>query len=228
MSLHAIENGLSQQGRESVFRSRPNFERRIYWPHSIAAIVADLAKQGIDASAALEGTGLAESQLDAHTTRTSYRQLEIAVRNALRLSSDPAIALRAGLRMHVTAYWMYGYALLSSATRADAARFVSRYVRIIGPFCDVAFSNPGSKAMVTLTPMHWPNAADDAHRFAVEFALSAHLIAHRDDMGHAFRFSHVFLDYSAPAHAEVYASGLVRPTKLRIRTGHGRRPPGPC
>ncbi|NRF65937.1 AraC family transcriptional regulator [Aquincola sp. S2] len=180
------------------------FERRIYWPHSIAAIVAELAGQGIDAAAALEGTGLAASQLGAPTTRTSYRQLDTVVRNALRLSSDPATALRAGLRMHVTAYWMYGYALLSSATRADAARFVARYVRIVGPFCDVTFSNQGAKAWVALAPMHWPGASDAVHRFALEFALAAHLVAHRDGMGPAFRFSRIAVDHPAPAHADVY------------------------
>jgi hypothetical protein len=77
-------------------------------PHSIAAIVAELAGQGINASGVLEGAGLTSSQIDAHTTRISYRHLDIVIRNALRLSNDPAIALRAGLRMHVTAYGMYG------------------------------------------------------------------------------------------------------------------------
>jgi hypothetical protein len=28
---------------------------------------------------------------------------------------------------------------------------------------------------VTFEPLHWPNPAEDIHRFAVEFALSAHL-----------------------------------------------------
>jgi len=194
---------LHQSGGPAL-HSRPSFEQRIYWPHSIAAIVAELGQQGIAPSAALEGTGLAASQLGDRATRTSYRQLEIVVRNAIRLSSDWTIALRAGLRMHVTAYWMYGYALLSSQTRADAARFVARYVRTIGPFCDVVFPNDDSKARVDLVPMHWPSASDDVHRFAVEFALAAHLVAHRDGMGPAFRFSGVMLDYPAPAHAGAY------------------------
>ena len=96
-----------QQGSELVRRSPPSYEQRIYAPHSIAAIVAELVNEGVNATVALEGTGLTNSQLNVQTTRISYRQLDIVIRNALGSSSDPAIALRAGLRMHITTYGMY-------------------------------------------------------------------------------------------------------------------------
>jgi AraC-like DNA-binding protein len=195
-----------RQHAELVLRSPPRFEERIYWPHSIAAIVAELTKQGIDAQAALEGTGLTASQLDTYTTKISYRQLDIAIRNALRLSSDPAIALRAGQRMHVTSYGMYGYALLSSATHAEACSFAARYLRIVGPLCDVVSLDEGLTVPVTFEPLHWPDPTEDAHRFAVEFSLSAHLAVARDRVGQRFSFSRVNVDYAAPPHANVYRS----------------------
>ena len=198
-------------------RSPPSFEQRVYTPQSIAAIVAELGAQGIDASAALEGTGLAETQLDSHTTRISYRQLDGAIRNALRLSNDPAIALRAGLRMHVTAYGMYGYALLSSATLADARAFATRYVRIIGPFCDFEGTQDGATVAVAFEPMHWPDPTESVHRFAVEFALSAHLTTIRDRTSQDFRFSGVALDYAPPSHAGVYATLFECPVAFEQR-----------
>ena len=67
--------------------------------HVIAAIVSELSMQGIEASAALDGTGLAESQLEIHATKSSYGQLDLVMRNALALSNDTAIALRSGRRM---------------------------------------------------------------------------------------------------------------------------------
>lgn len=189
---------------ESVCRSPPGFEQRIYAPHSIAAIVAELDKQGIPASVALEDTHLTLPQLQNHTTRISYRQLNIVIHNALRLSDDPAIALHAGQRMHITAYGMYGYALLSSATHAEARDFSARYIRVVGPFCDFVVSHDATSVEVTLEPMHWPSSKKAVHRFAVEFALSAHLTATRDRVGQAFGFSLVSLDYPAPPHADVY------------------------
>lgn len=199
-------NKSSPRESEQARRSPPSFDQRMYSPQSIAAVVAELDAQGIDAPAALEGSGLTRAELESHTTRISYRQLDIAIRNALRLSKDPAVALRAGLRMHVTAYGMYGYALLSSATQADARDFASRYIRIVGPFCDFEGVRDGAAVAVAFEPLHWPNPTESVHRFAVEFALSAHLTTIQDRTNQAFRFSRVTLDYAAPAHADVYAA----------------------
>jgi AraC-like DNA-binding protein len=197
-------NKQPQQAAEAPLQSPPSYDQRIFSPHILAAIVAELCGQGIDESVTLEGTGITASQLQAHTTRISYRQLDIVTRNALRLSSDPAIALRAGQRMRVTAYGMYGYALMSSATPADARAFSARYNRIVGPFCDLAISYDGPTVIVTIEPTHWPNPKEEAHHFAVEFALSAHLTIIRDRAGRPFRFSCVTLNYAAPRHADLY------------------------
>ncbi|HEU5096066.1 MAG TPA: AraC family transcriptional regulator [Reyranella sp.] len=193
-----------QRDGESAYRSHPSFEQRIYSPHSIAAIVAELDKQGVDGTAVLEDAALTRSHLEAHTTRISYRQLDGVTRNALRLSKDPAIALRAGQRMRITAYGMYGYAILSSATTDEARQFAARYCRVVGPFCEFVSSRNDRIVAATLEPTCWPNPAEDAHRFAVEFALSAHLTIIRDWYNPAFRFSRIILDYAAPPHVGVY------------------------
>jgi AraC-like DNA-binding protein len=193
-----------RQASEPPLRTPPSYDGRIFPPQAFAAIVAELCEQGIDKSVALKDTGINASQLDSHTTRISYRQLDTISRNALRLSDDPSIALRAGKRMRVTAYGMYGYALMSSATPAQARAFSARYNRITGPFCDLAFSDDGSIITVTIEPTQWPNPADDIHRFAIEFSLSTHLTLLRDRAGQAFRFSRVFLHYAAPPYADAY------------------------
>src|SRR3954452_18701636 len=114
----------------------PDFVQCIYSPHSIAAIVSEISAQGLDGGRVLDGTGLDPAKLDMHTTQVSYQQLDRVIRNTVRLSKDPAVALRAGQRMHVTTYGMYGYALLSSPSYRDAREFANRYIRVIGPLCD--------------------------------------------------------------------------------------------
>lgn len=187
-------------------RASADTELRLYSPHALAAIVAELDGQGVPPADALEGTGLKTSQLECHTTKISYRQLETAVRNALRLTRDRTIALAAGQRMHVTAYGMYGYALLSSPTRDNSRKFAGRFIKMHGPFCDIVFAREGPEVRCVLSPLHWRNPADDIHRFAIEFALAAHLTTFRDILNAPFKFSFVAVDYPAPEHAGVYDS----------------------
>lgn len=189
---------------DSAHKSPPSFEQRMYSPHTIAAVVAELEGQGVDPVRVLEDTGLAVPQLSRHTTKISYRQLDRVIRNAIRLSNDPAMALHAGQRMHVTAYGMYGYALLSSATHLEARDFAARYIRVVGPFCDFSISSDEDTVFVAFDPMHWPNPTEDLHRFAVEFALAAHLTATKDRVGPHFVFSRVLLDYAPPPYADIY------------------------
>ena len=199
------EGGKSQKpDDESRCQSRPDFVRRIYSPHSIAAIVAELNTQGVDASETLDGTGLGRPQLEVHTTQISYWHLDRVIRNALRLSKDSAVALRAGQRMHVTTYGMYGYALLSSPTYAEARNFTDRYIRVIGPFCDARNADDGTTGLCTMEPRHWVDPTEDAYRFAVEFALAAHLSTARDVVGPSFKYAHIGVVYPAPQHAAVY------------------------
>jgi AraC-like DNA-binding protein len=195
---------LIERDTTPAFQLPPDFDRQVYPAQAIAAIVAELGHQGVQASVALAGTGLDEAQLNVHTTRISYRQIDIVVRNTLRLSKDPRIALRAGQRMHVTAYGMYGYALLSSATYAEVRDFTNRYIRVVGPFCDARYSSDGATAVCAFEPLHWPNPNEDTHRFAVEFTLSAHLTTMKDLAGDAFGFSRVTLAYQEPAQARFY------------------------
>ncbi|WP_373456585.1 AraC family transcriptional regulator ligand-binding domain-containing protein, partial [Escherichia coli] len=102
----------------------------------MAAVVAVLGEDGISKQTALAGTGLREADLRADTTRVSYHQLETVFRNAIRLSNDPAIAFRAGQRMRVMAYGMYGYALLSSPSATEGIDLAAKYSRAFGAITD--------------------------------------------------------------------------------------------
>jgi len=192
----------------------PAFDQPVYSPQKIAVVVAELAEQGVAPSAALEGTGLDPAQLQTASTRVSYRQFDTAFRNALRLSHDPAIALRAGQRMHITAHGIYGYALMSSPTYADAVDFSARYFRVMGPLTDIAWANDDSTVTYTCEPVHWPDPTQPIYRFVVEFALSMHLTVALDMAGESFAFSRVDVAYAAPAHADAYTSLFQCPVRF--------------
>lgn len=178
--------------------------QRVYSAQRIVAVVDALAEDGIPASRALSGTGLSASDLKLQTTRVSYEQVEAVFRSATQLSKDPAIAFRAGQRMRATAYGMYGYALLSSPTRADGIDFVTKYSRVLGTVADFSFSRNGDTATYVLEPLLSRNPLDDVYHFAMEFAFATYQALSRDMYGRSFKFSCLRAAYPAPLHARVY------------------------
>lgn len=187
-----------------VYRPSPNLVQRVHKAHRIAAVAAVLGEDGVPASKILSGTGLKLSELKASATRVSYLQVQTVFRNAIQLSKDPAIAFRAGQRMHVMAYGMYGYALLSSPSRAEGIDFTTKYSRILGTVADVVFSRDEDTATYTLEPLLSRNQNDDIYRFAIEFAFAALLTLCRDVHGGSFGIQRLRVAYPAPAHARFY------------------------
>ena len=187
-----------------VYRPSPNLVQRVHVAQRISAVVDVLGEDGIAASRALEGSGLRTSDLKSPATRVSYQQVEAVFRNALRLSKDPALAFRAGQRMHVVAYGMYGYALLSSPTRAEGIDFAAKYSRILGTVADVTFARGEDAATFTFEPLLSHNPANEIYRFALEFAFATLQTLSRDVYGGSFRFSHLRATYAAPSHARLY------------------------
>jgi hypothetical protein len=186
-------------------RLPPDLEARAYGPQRIAAVVAALAEVGVAPELTLAGSGIGPAALDIAETRVSYRQVEKVFRNALRLTPDAAVAFRAGARMHLTAYGIYGYGLMSSPTHAAQVEFAIKYGGLMGPVAGaVAFSRDGDLGAYTYDVFLTPDPGDELYRFALEFAFSAHLALSRDLQGPEFGFVAVHACCPAPAHAAMY------------------------
>ncbi len=179
-------------------------EPRVYTPHRVVAVVDALAADGVAATQVLAGSGIDEPALRAPTTRVSYRQIATVFRNALRLAPEPTLALRAGRLMRLTAYGMYGYALLSSPTRSESTEFAVKYNRSMGPVAALSFRREGDVAIYGYEVLLASDPADELYRFALELTFSAHLTLCRDLYGRSYGFSAVRTVYPAPAHASAY------------------------
>ena len=183
-------------------RTPNSFDARVYPAHKILALVNALQEDGVPAVQVLSGTGLGEGQLAK--SRVSYRQLHTVLGNAMRLSRDPALALRAGQKMHVTAYGMYGYALLSSPTHLDGIDFAVKHQAVMGPIARLSFHQEKGDAVFAYEPAIERDPATDLYRFAIEFQLASHVTIFRDLYGQTFDFSEVRTTYPAPAHVRAY------------------------
>ncbi|GGB57003.1 AraC family transcriptional regulator [Roseibium aquae] len=182
----------------------PSYYARVHKADTLFAIVEQLRSEGVDAHHALADTDLTPTQLASHDCRVSYRQLEAVIGNALRLSTDLAIALNAGSRVCVTSYGMYGYAMLSSRTLAEVVDLTNKYIRIGTPCCMAVMTKSETSVLCCLSPMHWYDETTEIYRFAVEFALAAHQKVIRDLLGPQFVFKRIMLRYGRPKHSTLY------------------------
>lgn len=181
-----------------------DIESRVYGPQSVCAVLASMARDGIAPQQLLEGSGLEQAALRLPDTRVSYAQIARVLGNAVHLRRTPSVALQAGLLMRLTAFGMYSYALLSSASRDATIDFAVKYNRIIGPLTRMSFTREEGVDAYRHEPLLVHEPGDALYQFFTEFALSAHLALCRDLYGESFDFSLVRLAYPEPGHGQAY------------------------
>jgi len=95
-------------------------------------------EQGLVAAACLRGSGLSQTALsDPECVVQAQQELQV-VRNLLAtLGADFPLALEAGARSHPTAYGIWGFAWLSSASVREAIEIGLRYLTLTSIFCHV-------------------------------------------------------------------------------------------
>lgn len=193
----------------------PAIDSQVDPPHKVAVLVDILGEEGISAESALAGSGIEPAQVGNPATRVSARQTLAVFANAQRLSQDPALALRAGKRIHVTHLGLYGYALLSSATPRDAIDFAIRYRPLASPLIGLDFAEISGHPAWTFSDIRGLGIDSDLFRFVMEFQLGTQLSLHADILGDAVVPSEVRAVYAAPPHAERYQMLLGCPARFK-------------
>ena len=183
----------------------PLWNEKRYAPYKLIALVEVLNEQGILPEASLSGTGLSAESLAKPETLTSVRQYITVCHNPLHLSKTRETPFRTGSRIPLSAYGMYGFALVCSPTIREYFQVAVKYHRLATPLLSMSWREEGDYVSWVL-PM---NAAvthpDSLMRFLIEqqlTQLSTHLRAVVDqDCCLPVRAS---LPYSAPAHTNLY------------------------
>ena len=102
---------------------------------SVHLLVGLAADHGIPASACLRGSHIRADSLADPLAEIEAAQELTVVRNLVRhLGHLPGIGLEAGRRYRLTAYGIWGYALLSSRTLGSATEFGIRYLDLTFAF----------------------------------------------------------------------------------------------
>lgn len=175
------------------------FEDRVYPPTKLAATLDVLAAHGIAAGSALGGTGLLPAEVQSPATRISLGQLFLCYENARRLSAEPLLAFRIGAAIHLSAYGMYGYAMLCSPDIRHTMAFAIKYHLLATPATTLAFAERNGTALWTIEPLADPQRSRALNAFVTQVQIGIHLSLHRDILGEDFVPREVTLSFEAPA-----------------------------
>ena len=187
-------------------------------------VLAQLLREfGQDPDPLLAAEGLPTGlHLTHHETVAASRELGF-IKRALALNLDPELGLLAGQRHHFGVFGMWGLAIVSSDTLADAIRLGLRYIDLTHTFLAWSFvSDPDGPR---LSP-HERRQPTTARRFLLERDLAAAATLLVDLLGHRHALTSVSLPYPAPEnlqrHQAIFGCELVfdaPAAEIRIHPG---------
>ncbi|MBB3179064.1 AraC family transcriptional regulator [Variovorax sp. Sphag1AA] len=177
----------------------------------LTALTDALAERGVNVADLFAGTGIPPEAVSDPQTRISHRQKIALFGNVLRLTPEPAIGLIAGGRQRISDFGVFGYAVLSSATLADAIAFGIEHVRLAGPVLEKTFRVEGGTAIfeardvMDLGPLL---------PLATEFWFSSIQALVERVLERQFKGQRLLLPYAAPSYASRYAEFLRCPVEF--------------
>jgi AraC-like DNA-binding protein len=193
----------------------PLWSEKRYAPYKVAALVEVLAEQGIEPEASLSGTGLTPESIGDPETRTSVRQYITVCRNALQLSKTAETPFRTGSRIPLSAYGMYGFALVCSPTIREYFHVAVKYHQLATPLLSMSWREEGEYVSWVFPMDAGVTHPDSLLRFLIEqqlTQLSTHLRAVVE--GDSYLPVRAALSYSAPEHTHLYERYLGCPVSF--------------
>ena len=179
------------------------FREKLFSAAKINVVVDALAAEGASPHDALANTDVGLPDLNSPGTRISISQLIQCYRNAIALSRDPHLPYTIGSRVHLSAYGMYGYAMLCSTDFRRTMDFAVRYHQLATPLATIAFDERDRLGTWTIDPLLHPEINSQLYRFVTELQIATHISLHRDIMGKSFQPGEILLAYRPAADFQI-------------------------
>lgn len=154
------------------------------FPRSVTGafvLVRFAAERGVELTRMLRGTGIGARDLaDPDTLVEAHQELAL-IRNLIAALGDPpGLGVEAGARYHLTAYGIWGFTLISSATMRDALRVGGQYRELTFAFSGVRADSDGLRLTLRVDGGAVPA---DVRRFTTERDCAALVAMHRELFG---------------------------------------------
>ncbi|WP_042300449.1 AraC family transcriptional regulator [Paraburkholderia kururiensis] len=192
----------------------PLLNERIYAPYKIAALVEVLAEQGIAPEQSLRGSGVAPDEIYDASVMTSVRQYAAVCANAVRMSSDPRTPFKTGARLHLAAYGMYGYALMSCLSLRDYFRLGVKYHRLATPTLTIEWTEYPKTSVWTFPDAFSSYFPHHVQQFLLEQQYTQHVTHLQDVAGRKCPPLLARFSYPEPSYAAIYEEYLGCPCEF--------------
>jgi AraC-like DNA-binding protein len=191
---------------------------RVYEPTKLAALFDILVDQGCPPREILKNVSLTADEVHSPKSRISLADLMTAGKNAIRLSNDPHLPYRIGTSIHISAYGMYGFAILCSPDFRRTMAFAELYHALAAPLATIKFAEQDGSASWAIESN--PDAVTDPqlYRFVTEMQIGIHISLMRDVMGPAFTPDRINLAYPESRDFGLPADELGCPLSFSNRT----------
>lgn len=170
-------------------------------PAQYALILIDMAQgQGCDRDLLLAGTSLVRTGISGIGARISDNDFGTLARNALRLTDDPALGLRLGMRLNLSAHAVLGQAFMTCHDLAQVMDLFLKYYHLLAPDLHVEFEIVDENCVLTAVS----SFPDTPEELGYELLYSAMLNTLRGLLNQPDLQLHIEVPYPAPAHAALY------------------------
>lgn len=161
----------------------PSLNQRSFAPFKIATVIDTVADRGIGAETVLDRTGLTLAEVRDPHTMTSIGQYLTACENIVAAGAGFADAFAIGARLHLSAYGMYGYALMCSPTMRDFFDFAVRYQPLATPTVRLEWRTEGDRAIWQFREIYRDVMSSDVRTFLVRQQMKMTFTHIRDTAG---------------------------------------------
>jgi AraC-like DNA-binding protein len=161
----------------------PSLNQRIFAPFKLATVIDAVAGCGITAEKVLDRTGLTLAEVRDPHTLTSIGQYLTACENIVAAGARFSDAFAIGARLHLSAYGMYGYALMCSPTMRDFFDFAVRYQPLATPTVRLEWRTEGDVAIWQFREIYRDVMSSDVRTFLVRQQMKMTFTHIRDTAG---------------------------------------------
>ena len=161
----------------------PSLNQRIFAPFKLATVIDAVAARGIGPETVLDRTGLTPTEVRDPHTLTSIGQYLVACENIVAAGATFSDAFEIGSRLHLSAYGMYGYALMCSPTMREFFDFAVRYQPLATPTVRLGWRTEGAFAIWRFEEIYRDVMSNEVRTFLVRQQMKMTYTHIRDTAG---------------------------------------------